>query len=338
MKVLEAIWAPSIGIVGRAKVRQRFVFSLNRALLSAFLCLQGTVLAVFPQRESPHYREAIEKYRAKDYTAALAAAQRALQEDGNNASNVHIYGLTQAALGQFAEAEENLQKAIALEPAEPSFHYDYGYVLYQQKKYDQSVPVLKRAVELDGENLMARYLLGKAYVICHGSLHIDKFGELSLEQFKFIAEKNPRFPTVHLHMGMIYANAGDQDKALQELTTELELYPRNVQARLEIGEILLKRGEIDKAYEHLVQAEKEAPTIAMVHYNLAMVYRKKAQTAEAIKAAQRCIELDPNFAEGHYLLSQLYRQSGQAELARQEMALFQEIKKKGIASPGFGHQ
>jgi len=338
MRDSRATWAPSIGIGGRARQWRPLVLSLSRTLLPAFLLFQGANFPAFAQGESSSYQEAVQKYRAKDYTAALAAAKRALQEDGNNASYLHIYGLTQAALQQFAEAEENLQRAVALEPAEANFHYDYGYVLYQQRKYDQSVPVLKRAVELDGENLMARYLLGKAYVICHGTLHIDKFGELSLEQFKFIAERNPRFPTVHLHIGMIYANAGDQDKALQELTTELELYPRNVQARLEIGEILLKRGEIDRAYEHFVQAEKEAPTIAMVHYNLAMVYRKKAQTEEAIKAAQRCIELDPNFAEGHYLLAQLYRQAGQAELARREMTLFQEIKKKGIASPGFGHQ
>jgi predicted Zn-dependent protease len=338
MKVFEATWMPSVESVGGVRVRQHFVFRLSQTFLCAFLFFQGTTFPAFPQGESSSYQEAVQKYRAKDYTAALAAAKRALQEDGNNASYLHIYGLTQAALQQFAEAEENLQRAVALEPAEANFHYDYGYVLYQQRKYDQSVPVLKRAVELDGENLMARYLLGKAYVICHGSLHIDKFGELSLEQFKFIAERNPRFPTVHLHIGMIYANAGDQDKALQELTTELELYPRNVQARMEIGEILLKRGEIDKAYEHFIQAEKEAPAIAMVHYNLAMVYRKKTQTTEAIKAAERCIKLDPNFAEGHYLLAQLYRQAGQAELARREMTLFQEIKKKGIASPGFGHQ
>ena len=306
--------------------------------LCVFLLAQGTSSLAFPKPESPYYQEAIEKYRDKDYSAALAAAKRALQEDDNNASYRHIYGLALAALDQFREAEENLQKAIALEPAEANFHYDYGYVLCQQKKYDQAVPVLQRAVELDGENLMARFLLGKAYVISHDSLHIENFSQLALEQFKFIAGRNPRFPTVHLHMAMIYSNGGHEDEALQELTIELELFPKNVQARMEMGEILLKRGEADKAYEHLVQAEKEAPTMPLVHYDLAMVYRKKAQTAEAIKAAQKCVELDPNFVEGHYLLAQLYRQTGQPELARQEMTLFQEIKKKGSQSPGFGHQ
>jgi tetratricopeptide (TPR) repeat protein len=298
--------------------------------LCAFLLFQGTAL---PQRESPYYQQAIEKFRDKDYPAALEAAKRALQTDKNNPAYLHIYGLSQAAVGQFSEAEENLQKAISLKPAEPNYHYDFGYVLYQQKKYEQAVVPLKRAVELDGENVMARYLLGKAYVICHDALRIPDFSPLALEQFMIIAAKNPRFPTAHLHMGMIYANAGDQDKALKEFATELELFPRSVQARIEMGEILVKRGEPDKALEYFAQAEKEAPTNPVVHYNLAMVYRKKAQKAEAIKAAQKCVELDPGFAEGHYLLGQLYQQSGQPELAAQEMKLFQEIKKKESPSP-----
>src|SRR3954471_3400308 len=94
-----------------------------------------------PPAQSTRYQEALERYRSKDYAAALAAARQAIEEDGNNASYRHIYGLTLAALQQFREAEENLRQAIALKPDEANFHYDYGYVLYQQKKYDQAVPV-----------------------------------------------------------------------------------------------------------------------------------------------------------------------------------------------------
>jgi tetratricopeptide (TPR) repeat protein len=290
-------------------------------------CAQETVLASQPT-QSTSYQEAIEKYRNKDYPAALTAARRALEEDSNNASYLHIYGLTQAALQQFKEAEENMQKAIALKPAEANFHYDYGYVLYQEKKNDQAVPVLTRAVELDGENLMARFLLGRTLVSSHRSLLIGNFSQLALEQFMFIAKRNPRFPSVHLHMARIYSNNGDEEKALQELTTELELFPKDTQARVELGQLLLKTGQLEKALEHLVLAEKEAPGVPVIHYSLAKAYREKAQRAEGIKAAQRCIELDPDFAEAHYLLGQLYQETGQAELARREMEVFQEKKRR----------
>jgi tetratricopeptide (TPR) repeat protein len=280
-----------------------------------------------PIEQSESYREALEKYQTKDYPAALAAARRAVDEDGNNASYCHIYGLTLAAVQRFREAEENLQKAITLKPAEANFHYDYGYVLFQQRKYDQAVPVLRRAVDLDGENLMARFLLGRAYVSSHRSLRIGNFSQLALEQFAYIGQKNPRFPSVHLYTARIYSNNGDQEKALKELTTELELFPKDTAARVEMGELLLKMGKSDKALELLIQAEKEAPNVPIVHYTLAKAYRAKSQNGEAIKAAQRNLELDPDSAEGHYLLGQLYQETGQAELARREMEVFQEKKR-----------
>jgi len=302
---------------------------MNRVLsICLFVLWSLASTNLLPANQSSFYQEALEQYRAKDYPGALAAARRALQEDGNDASYHHIYGLTLAALKQFKEAEESLQKAIALKPAEANFHYDYGYVLYQQKKYDQAVPVLQRAVELDGENLMARFLLGRTYVSSHRSLRIGNFSKLALEQFAFIAKKNPGFPSVHLHMARIYTNNGDEEKALHELTTELELFPKDTPARVELGELLLKMGQIDKALEHLIQAEKEAPGVPLVQYTLAKAYRGKSQRDEAIKAVQRCLGLDPDFAEGHYLLGQLYQETGQLDLARREMEVFQEKKRR----------
>src|SRR2546422_5578448 len=152
-----------------AKEKKEKMLALRMACLfsGCFLFFSSDhekIVLASPLAQAAHYEEALEKYRHKKYPAALAAARRALDEDGNNAAYRHIYGLTLAALQQFREAEENLQKAIALKSAEANFHYDFGYVLYQEKKYDQAVPVLKRAVELDGENLMARFLLGRTYV------------------------------------------------------------------------------------------------------------------------------------------------------------------------------
>jgi tetratricopeptide (TPR) repeat protein len=309
------------------------VVTLLMSFLLAFALLLGTcvpseIALASPLQRSAFYQEALEKYQSKNYPAALAAVRRALQEDSNNAFYHHLCGMTLAALQQFKEAEENLQKAIALKPAEANFHYDYGYVLYQEKKYDQAVPVLKQAVDLDSENLMARFLLARTYVSSHRSLHIGNFSQLALEQFEFIAKKNPHFPSVHLHMAKIYSNNGDQEKALLELTTELELFPKDTQARVEMGELLVKIGQSDKALEHLLQAEKEAPAVPLVHYTLAKAYREKSQRAEAIRSAQRCLELDPEFADGHYLLGQLYQETGQTELARRELELFQEKKRR----------
>ena len=272
------------------------------------------------------YEQALGHYRAKDYTAAVAAGAQAVKQDANNGNGHHIYGLSLAAVGRFSEAEDHLKRAVALKPSQASFHYDLGFVLFQQKKYDPSVPALKRAVELDGENLMARFLLGRTYVSSHRSLLIGNFSELALEQFNVVVKKNPRFPTVHYYIAQIHSNNGYVDKALQELQTEIDYHPANAQARVALGELMLKNDQIGQALEQLQQAEKHAPNVGLVHYTLAKAYRENGQLEKAIESARRSASLDPLSPDAHYLLGQLYQDKGQSDLAQQELELFQKYK------------
>ncbi len=270
--------------------------------------------------------QALGHYRAKEYPAALAAAAPAVQQDASNAACHHIYGLSLAAVGRFREAEEHLNRAIALKPGVGNYHYDLGFVLYQQRKYDASVPVLRQAVELDGENVMARFLLGRTYVSSHRSLRIGNFSELALEQFDQVARKNPRFPTLHYHIAQIHSNNGFVDKAMQELKLEIEYQPSNAQARVALAELFLKKGQTPQALEQLQLAERSAPAVGLVHYTLAKAYRESGQLEKAIESAQKSVRLDATFPDGHYLLGQLYRENGQADLAQQEIELFQKYK------------
>ena len=294
---------------------------LSIVLLSSLLIAPAAVSA-----QADAYQQALEKFKNKQYLEALTAAERAVRQDENNAQRLHLYGLVLAALERFAPAEENLRKAIALAPDEASFQYDLGYLLHQEKKYPEALPVLKRAVELDPENLMARFMLARTYVFSFHELQIPNFVQLTLDQLNYIVKRNPRFPAVHHHLALVYINSGEHAKALEELKTELQFYPRNTQARLELGETLLRLNQSRMAAEQLVIAARQAPQMPAVQYGLAKAYKAEGQTAKALAAAQRCVELNPQFADGHYLLGQLYRDSNQPDLAKEQFELFRRLK------------
>ena len=270
--------------------------------------------------------QALEFYRTNNYAAAVNASSQAVQQDARDAACQHIYGLSLAAVGRYTEAEQHLNQAIALKPTVGNYHYDLGFVLYQQKKYEASVPVLKRAVELDGENLMARFLLGRTYVSAHRSLLLGNFSKLALEQLNYVAKKNPRFPTLHYHIGLIYSNDGAIDKAIQELKLEIQYQPSNAQARVALAELQLKKGELEAAMQQLQLAEKAAPSVSLVHYTLAKAYREQGRLDKAIEAAEKSVQLDAASADAHYLLGQLYRENGQVEQAQQQLELFKKYQ------------
>jgi len=290
------------------------------------------VLAGFPAKHSAAfdqnspYEQALEKYQDKQYREALTAVKTALGEDGNNAAALHLYGLILASLQQLSGAEENLRKAAALAPDQTAFQYDLGYLLHQERKYAEALPILKHSVELDPENLMARFMLARTYVFSYHELQIPNFVELTLEQLNYIVKKNPSFPAVHHHLALVYINSGEQSKALEELHTELTLYPGNTQARLELGETLLRLNQQHKAVEQFLIAAKQAPDMPAIQYGLAKALKAEGQTQGAVEGAKRCVRLDGKFADGHYLLGQLYRESQQPELARQEFELFRQLK------------
>jgi tetratricopeptide (TPR) repeat protein len=270
--------------------------------------------------------QALENYRAKEYTAALTLAAQGINQDSENAACHHIYGLSLAAVERYKEAENELNRAVALRPGQASYHYDLGFILYQQKKYDAALPALKRAVEIDGENLMARFLLGRTYVSSHRSLLIGNFSRLALDQLQSVASKNPRFPTVHYYIAQIHSNNGFVEKAMRELRLEIEYYPTSAQARVSLGELLLKQGQNQAALEQVQLAEKNAPNVSLVHYALAKIYRENSQLEKAIEAAKKSVSLDATAPDAHYLLGQLYRENGQTDLAQQQFELFEKYK------------
>jgi protein O-GlcNAc transferase len=278
-----------------------------------------------PAQKSP-YQEAVENYQSKRYREALPEAEKAVREDGENASYLHLYGLILAALEQPAPAEENLRKAARLAPDQATFQFDLGYLLHQEKKYVEAVPVLKRAVELDPENLMARFMLARSYVFSYHQLQIPNFTELTLQQLNYIAKKDPRFPAVHHHLALVYINSGEPARALAELNTELRYYPGNTQARLELGETLIKLNQYDKAIQELLIAARQAPSVAGIQFALAKAYRASGQNPKALEAARKCVEMDPHFADGQYLLGQLYRAANEPDLARQHFDIFRQLK------------
>lgn len=272
------------------------------------------------------YQRALTEFQKKQYQEALPLAEKAIGEDRNNPTYIHLYGSILAGLDQFYLAEENLRKAAELAPNRAEFQFDVGALLHRERKYAEAVPVLKRAVELDPENLTARLMLARCYVFSYHELQIPNFEELTLEQLNYIVKKNPRFPGVHHHLALVYINSGNLAKAMEELNTELRYDPSDVQARLELGETLLKLNQYRKAAEELVVAAKQAPQMPAIQFALAKAYKSDAETAKALEAARKCVELDPQYADGHYLLGQLYRDTGQPDLAKQQFELFRHLQ------------
>jgi len=295
--------------------------------------------------ESPHFLEARQRHENKEYLLAMLAAEKAVQEDGENPGHRYLYGAILAELKQFSDAEAHLRKAVALDGQKAEYLYQLGRVLLEQSHQAvirrgmsagvrmsrseavdaEGLALLERAVELDGDLLAARVRLGRAYT------DQNRFLE-TLEQFRAVAGADPRYPEIHSYLAVLYLKMGRVIQAIQALQAEVEYYPDNAMARLDLGDLLLQLAQPRVALRHLLAAERKSPETPDLHYALARTYRALDQPGKALASARKCVDLAPEAPAPRYLLAQLHRRNGQSDLARRELAIAERLRNRQSAT------
>src|SRR5215203_2785728 len=80
--------------------------------------------------------------------AAPAAAAAARQAPAAGAAALYEQGERALAAGRYAEAERSYERLRTLEPDRAEVHARLGLIYFQQGKFADTLPVLRRALEL----------------------------------------------------------------------------------------------------------------------------------------------------------------------------------------------
>lgn len=293
--------------------------------------------------ESADFLEAKERYERKEYLLAMLAAQKAVQQDGENADYRHLYGMALLQLNQYSDAGPELRKALALDPGKADFHYGVAALILQQRSetedptdpmgmgarnttsepVQEGIRLLEKALELDPGYLKARMHLGRTY-------HQQNMRSKALGQFEEVVARDTRYAWAHYHLAAIHLDAGRFREALRALEREVEYHPDHGQARLELADLLLQLGKPKPALAQLTAVSPESQTVSLpdLHFGLAKVHRRLGQLDKAIAAARQSIRLLPDNPVAHRLLARLYTDAGQSEQARKALESYRQLKER----------
>lgn len=295
------------------------------------------------QGQSADFLEAKELYERKEYLLAMLAAQKAVEQQGDNADYRHLYGMTLLQLNQYSDAAPQLRKALALDPAKADFHYGVAALILQQRSetedrtdpmgmgarnttsepVEEGILLLGKTLELDPDHLKARMHLGRTY-------HQENMRSKALRQFEAVVARDSRYPWAHYHLAAIHLDAGRFQDAIQALQQEVENHPDHGQARLELGDLLLQLGKPKPALALLNAVSEKNQTVSLpdLYFGLAKVYRRLGQLDKAIASARQSIRLLPNNPVVHRLLASLYTDTEQAESAQQALQDYKKLKER----------
>lgn len=157
--------------------------------------------------------------------------------------------------GHKAAEERNLDQAIKIftgcvekHPSSPDAHFFLGMAHFFKQDLDSALGSLKKAVQLDPNNLDAAAMLGRIYSFDKQKL------TLAREMLERVLAAAPYKDDVRFDLARVYAMSGEEKKCLQEFHTIFVGESRFGVYHTEFAKILIAAGDKKGARNHLNRA------------------------------------------------------------------------------------
>ena len=218
---------------------QFFRHALGVSLLG--LCLMGGLIHAapppkefVPQALSDAVAEGNAAYEKKDYAIARKAYERVLKLDASNLMGLVNLGMVESALGNKANAEETLKKAISIRLETAPAWLALGMMYMDEDRSDAALAALSQAALYDPKSARTRNFLG---VVIGRRGWIDG----AQSELRRAVELDPSYTDAHYNLAVFY---------LQEKPPAIELARRHYFKARELG--LEKDEAMEKVFKSTI--------------------------------------------------------------------------------------
>jgi tetratricopeptide (TPR) repeat protein len=227
----------------------------------------------------------------------------------------------------YISEERFADAAAALEPLWTSLHSDesYLYELVVAAGNAGRHDLEERALDrlLEvGQNSAALHLLVGKVYLNQGE---DERARVELEK---AADVDPKLPMLHYNLGIVYKRKHDYENAKQEFLKDVALEPDVSNNYDELGSICLNLDEYEDAQRYFEKALYGDSQLPAAWYGLAKIHRAAKRYSEALKAIESALALAPKSASVHYLRAQILVQLGREGEAQTEFAAVRRLHKE----------
>ncbi len=259
-------------------------------------------MSAVANRNANKLRDAITSHQAGDLPTALTAYSEILAADPRNADAWHLSGLISNALGDSANSEQMIRRAIELKPTEHVYQSNLAAVLLKQKRHEEVETLCRRILRRDGKHAWALNHLGTAL------RHQRRFQE-SLEVFGRCVDIDASAKSL-CNLGAALIDTGQLPEAIDTLVRARTLGPEQSQVHLNLGSAYRLHGYHSEAAAALREAERLSPDCAELHVNKGNLFQETGEVTEAIASFQKAIAIDSSLPTAAAGLGRVLQQIG----------------------------
>jgi tetratricopeptide (TPR) repeat protein len=248
---------------------------------------------------------------------ALAYLESARELDPDYPTLYLRLGKLRLDRGELTEARAALEKIADTPGLEAAANYYLGQIANLERRFEDAVAHLKKALEADPKATGVHYPLAQAYrALGENELaqkHLDQFEAKTpeaedplLEQLQGASKRSlPAF-----HKGIHAIRQGEYATAAARFAEGLAIDPENVPARVSYARALYLSGEAEKAEEELSRALAANPNELFANFLQGVLLQQQGKPGGAADYYRRSLSIDPGHAGALFYLANLHFDAG----------------------------
>jgi len=240
-----------------------------------------------------------------DYAGALEPLRSAVASKPDSAEAHRWLGGALLQVGNLAEAEPELKKALELDPTFSGANFDMGMLYIKKGRLMQAIPPFEKELEINPGAPAVLQNLGKLYV---DTKQYDK----AIGIYNQLIEQSPDNMENYALLADCYKQMGDATKE-QEVYQKMGAADSSGMAFYNLGNLMFNKDEKEKAAEAYKKAIEQNPQHADAHFQLGMTYVGLARFKDAVSELETFVKLkpsDPKAVEAKSMVADLRKMGG----------------------------
>lgn len=229
----------------------------------------------------------LELMRRGNCAGAEDMLEKALAIEPADFDALRLRGIAAHLQGNNKDALGYLERAIAMDPRSAQTHYNLGVVLHQLGRPGDAIASFEQAIRFDPEDADAHDALGSALAV------LKRYDE-AVGHYRRAVELRPGFAAAHNNLAVTLTAAMKFTEAAKVLSRTIQLDPRSADARVNLGAVLNHLREYEKAKVVLQEAISLNDQMAEAHNNLGLSLSNLKDYEGALAAFNRAVALNPD--------------------------------------------
>jgi tetratricopeptide (TPR) repeat protein len=225
--------------------------------------------------------------RNEDYRSELAIWRDNVAKTSDNPWAHLNLGKALLATGSWAEAREQLETAVRIEPRLGEAYNNLGVILDKEGRMKEAMEDYRQAAQLTPGLTDAHYNL---------AIGLHRLGRLdeAIEQYEEVVKATPYNAVARCDLGGALAQQGHLAAAVAQLEEAVRIAPKYAGAHYNLGNVLAQSSRLPEAIAEYKIAIQIKPEYAEAHHNLGTALFQSGRLSEAIAQYELAVQFKPD--------------------------------------------